>query len=134
MVALFIFGYLLGYAAHTPATDTTSNSAAATTSSQATASTTPAAPKTWVQVAHFAGSGSLKSTPFTVGSQWRVHGINHGDSNFIVDYVSPTDAHNHNGIFNVIGNYDQVSQEYDAGTWYLDIEGDTWDITVENYQ
>ena len=65
---------------------------------------------------------------------WRVHLVNRGSTNFIVDATDPSDSNRSVNLANSIGNFDQVSQEYDAGTWYLDISGDTWDIAVENYQ
>ncbi|HEY8678987.1 MAG TPA: hypothetical protein VIN39_10190 [Candidatus Dormibacteraeota bacterium] len=133
MIGTFFLGVLIGAAGASGSHPTTAATSAQELSAPSAAST-PAAPKAWVQVAHFTGSGQQKTTPFTVGSQWRLHLVNHGDSNFIIDAKNPSDPGGHDiPLVNVIGNFDQVTQEYDAGTWYLDIEGNTWDLTVEDY-
>jgi hypothetical protein len=136
LISAFAMGILVtALAEGTPVTvPTADNTAASQQPTSAPTATTPPAPKAWAAIAHFAGRDRQKTTPFTVGKQWRVHLVNRGSTNFIVDAVDPNNSNTSVNLANSIGNFDQVTQEYDAGAYYLDVEGDSWDITIENYQ
>lgn len=94
----------------------------------------PAAAKAWVPLISFSGNGPKKTPTFTVGSHWRVHYINHGDGNFIVHYVQPGEPFG-TPVTNVIGNIDQTSEEYEAGTFYFEVQaGDNWVLGVDDFR
>jgi hypothetical protein len=137
LISAFALGVLVtALAKGTPVTvPTADNAASSQQPTSAPTATAPPIPKAWVTVAHFAGRNTQKTTTFTVGSRWRAHLVNgRGSSNFIVDAVDPNNSSTSVNLANSIGTFDQVTQEYDAGTYYLDVEGDSWDITIENYQ
>lgn len=85
--------------------------------------TTVDKPATWHKVDAFQGSSMKKTHRFTVGSEWKViwqtKPGSMGQSNFIVSAVG--EDGNEIAIANEIGKAGEESCQYDAGTYYLDI-------------
>jgi len=102
-----------------------------------------AVPATWHTVATFKGNGQKKTQTFTVGKQWQIQwsctpsSFYGGQYNVIVELRTTDDGGLGNPVVNTIckaGNTSGDSQEYDAGTYYLDINSEgAWSVTIQDY-
>jgi hypothetical protein len=97
----------------------------------------PPKPKQWVTVRSFAGSGAKKTDELSIpdGAHARLKYVFTGDTNAIMSLMRPgDDEFGGDLLFNEIGDYADTTRVYNSGTFYLDVEGGTWQIDVQVFK
>ncbi len=96
-----------------------------------------AAPPSWKTIKEWSGSGSTRTDEFRIpDGKVRLKWQFSGDTNAIINLKDPGgDELSGDLILNEIGNQDSASRLYNgAGTYYLEIEGGSWSLQLQEYK
>ncbi len=141
LVLLVIGSVIRGGGSTTTTTTDSGNSSQSSGGGSHPAAT--AVPASWHTVTTFKGNGQKKTATFIVGKQWKLQwsctpsSFYGGQYNVIVEVKSPSDDSVDDFAVNTLcksGNATGETQEYTAGTFYLDVNSEAaWALVVQDY-